>query len=157
MPALEIEAALQDGIVFRVNNGANAGGAGKAAQGEALKKAVRKGVLRGARPVIRGAFDVYHDENANKLIYIKEGCSGNDLAPRFFLHAAPVNNADLPRRRRPYAFDNLNFDFDEYGFEAAGLCIAVRGLPDYAVAEIETGQWLPREDRKIWEGEFRPN
>ena len=157
LPALEIEAALQDGIVFRVNNGANAGGAGKAAQGEALKKAVRKGVLRGARPVIRGAFDVYHDENANKLIYIKEGCSGNDLAPRFFLHAAPVNNADLPRRRRPYAFDNLNFDFDEYGFEAAGLCIAVRGLPDYAVAEIETGQWLPREDRKIWEGEFRPN
>ncbi len=157
LPSLEIEAALQDGVIFRVNNGANAGGEGRATQGEALKKAVRKGVLRGARPVIRGAFDVYHDENANKLIYIKEGCSGNDLAPRFFLHAAPVNNADLPRGRRPYAFDNLNFDFDEYGFEAAGLCAAVRGLPDYAVAEIETGQWLPREDRKIWGGEFRPD
>ena len=157
LPALEIEAALQDGIIFRVNNGTNAGGVGKAAQGEALKKAIREGVLRGARPVIRGAFDVYHDENANKLIYIKEGCSGNDLAPRFFLHAAPVNNADLPRGRRPYAFDNLNFDFDEYGFEAAGLCAAVRGLPDYAAAEIQTGQWLPGEDGKIWGGEFRPN
>ena len=156
LPALEIEAALKDGVIFKINNGKDAGG-GKAAQGETLRKAVREGVLRDARPVIRADFDVYLDENANKLIYIKETCSGNDLAPRFFLHVVPENNADLPRRRRPHAFDNLNFDFDEYGFETAGLCAAARDLPDYAIAEIETGQWLPREDRKIWAGEFRPD
>ena len=157
LPALETEVVLKDGVIFKVNNGKDAGGVGKAAQGETLRKAVREGVLRDAQPVIRADFDVYLDESANKLIYIKETCSGNDLAPRFFLHVIPENNADLPRRRRPYAFDNLNFDFDEYGFEAAGLCAAVRDLPDYAIAEIETGQWLPREDRRIWEGEFRPD
>ena len=142
LPVLEIEAVLEDGVIFKVNKGKDAVVVGKAAQGEALKKAVR--------PVIRGAFDAYHDENANKPIYIKEGCRGDDLAPKFFLKAAPVSKADLPRRRRRRAFD-------EYGFEAAGPCAAVRGLPDYAAAEIQTGQWLPREDRKIWEGEFRPD
>ncbi len=142
LPVLEIEAVLQDGVIFKVNNGKDAGGVGEAAQGDVRKKAVR--------PVIRGAFDAYHDENANKPIYIKEGCRGDDLAPRFLLHAEPVNNADLPRRRRRRAFD-------EYGFEAAGPRAAVRGLPDYAAAEIQTGQRLPREDRKIWGGEFRPD
>ena len=155
LPMLEIEAALQDGMIFKVNNGKDAAGIRGSAQEGALKKAVREGVLRNARPVIRADFDVYLDEKANKLIYLKETCGGNDLEPRFFLHVVPENSADLPRRRRPHAFDNLNFDFSEYGFEAAGLCAAARNLPDYAIAAIETGQFLSPENKKIWQGEFR--
>ena len=155
LPILEIEAALQDGMIFKVNDGKDAGGVRGAAQGGALKKAIREGVLSNARSVIRADFDVYLNEKANKLIYLKETCGGNDLEPRFFLHVVPENSTDLPRRRRPHAFDNLNFAFSEYGFEAAGLCAAARNLPDYAIAAIETGQFLSPENRKIWQGEFR--
>ena len=156
LPVLEIEAVLEDGVIFKAKDGKDAGGRKTADEG-ALMEAIRQAVLKDARRVIHADFDVYLDENGNRLIYLKEPCRGDDLAPKFFLKVVPVNNADLPRRRRPHAFDNLNFDFDEYGFEAAGLCAAARDLPDYAIAEIETGQWLPREDRKIWAGEFRPD
>ncbi len=110
-------------------------------------------LIENTRPVIRSDFDVYM---GNKwLIFVKEECSDADIAPKFFLHIVPVDGADLPDHRKQYRFDNLDFSFNEYGFVDAGRCVAGAPLPDYAIARIRTGQYVPGEGR-IWAGEFRP-
>ncbi len=109
-------------------------------------------LLAEGRPVIRSDFDVYMDDN--RLIFVKEKCSDADVGPRFFLHVDPVDKADLPQHRRPYAFDNLDFSFNGYRLPDSGRCIQVRRLPDYGIAAIRTGQYIPGEGR-LWEGSYR--
>ena len=47
-------------------------------------------------------------------------------------------------------------DFEQYGVRADGRCFMVRKLPDYDIAAIRTGQYIPGEGR-IWEGSFDLN
>ena len=111
-------------------------------------------IAEAGEPAIRAAFDVHLIENA--LIYTREQCSQEDLAARFFIHLRPVDINDLPDHRKRYGFDNLDFSFDQYGRLSGGKCLARIALPEYAVATIRTGQYVPVADgsNQLWEGEI---
>ena len=103
-----------------------------------------------ALPVGASGFYVYVDENENALIYVRDECGEDNIGPKFFLHVVPVDRDDLPDSRGGYHFDNLDFFFDKHGSMKDGRCYAMRDLPDYDIAEISTGQFIP--DRgQIWE------
>ena len=100
------------------------------------------------RPVVSSVFDVYLD--GNRLVYVKEECSDEDVEAGFFLHVYPTEVADLPSHRQAHGFDNLNFSFYRLRYwipwrhgilRGDGRCAAVRTLPDYGIASIETGQF----------------
>ena len=97
-----------------------------------------------ARPVVSARFDVYLD--GSRLVYVKRECGGEDVDARFFLHVYPVDEADLPDPRRPHGFDNLDFVFERRGLRAGGRCAAARVLPEYGIASIHTGQYVPGRD-----------
>ncbi len=99
-------------------------------------------VLKEARLLIRGIFNVYLDKNGNRLIYARDDCTPADIIPKFFLHIIPVDPADLPEQRQQYGYDNLDFSSDAYEFLSDGLCVAKVGLPGYPTATIRTGQYI---------------
>ena len=96
-----------------------------------------------AEPVIRSHFNVYLDRNS--LFYIKEQCEASDIEARFSLHIFPVNRNDLPNERQQFAFDNLDFDFAKHGGIFGQKCAAQVQLPEYQIAGIRTGQFIPGE------------
>ena len=63
---------------------------------------------------------------------------------------------DLPAHLRPPGFDNLDFDFDGDGWIFNGRCMATVALPDYAISEIKTGQFVSAAGgfEHLWEGEI---
>ena len=102
------------------------------------------------QPAIRSDWDVYLV--GNRLIYKKEQCTPEDAGPTFFLHLDPVDMNDLPSHRKQNGFDNLDFAFSNLRPLIDGkVCVAVRELPNYGIAAIRTGQFIPDEGR-IWEG-----
>ena len=106
-------------------------------------------LIEDTEPVIRSRFDVYYADN--RLIYTKEQCTEEDVAPRFFLHVIPADPADL---ENPY-FNNLDFEFIPGVFRNGlddGRCVTIRPLPDYAVERIRTGQFFSGEE-PLWKGE----
>lgn len=104
------------------------------------------------RPAVRAAFDVYLSNEA--LTYIKEECTAADVTGMFIFHAFPANLGDLPEWRQGEEFDNLDFRFDGQGARFDGRCVAVVPLPDYPLARLRVGQWLPQENRQLWGAEF---
>ncbi len=106
-------------------------------------------------PVIRSDWDVYLSEN--RLTYVKEPCAPADTEAWFFLALYPVDVNDLPDDSKQYGFDNLDFHFDRRGVIFDGRCIAAAALPEYDIASIGTGQYVPVEGgyNHLWEGEFR--
>ena len=120
------------------------------------------GVIEAMQPVIHSDFDVYHVDN--RLLYTGGGCSDEDLAPPFFVHVVPADEDDLPAPYRQHGVDFLDFRFKarqlplDFHFEDLSVpgdveCAAVIDLPDYDVARIRTGQYVPGSYR-LWEGEF---
>ena len=99
------------------------------------------------RLAVRSAFDVYLDEN--RLVYVKEECSDEDVDAPFFLHLRAVDVAELPLDRQPHGYDNLDFLFETFGLRVGGRCAAARLLPDYGIASIHTGQYVPGTMR-LW-------
>ena len=108
------------------------------------------GTLAGREPALRAAFGVYLD--GRTLTYAREECAAADTAARFFLHAVPLDPADLPEERRASGFANLDFDFAERGARFGGRCLASAELPDYPLARVRTGQFTP--DGEVWAGGF---
>ena len=108
------------------------------------------GGVNGGLPVIRSDWDVYLV--GNSLIYVKEPCIPEDAEPTFFLHLDPVDMNDLPSYRKQYGFDNLDFAFTDYRLIEGEVCVAMRALPDYAIAAIRTGQFTG--EGRVWEGNF---
>ena len=108
---------------------------------------------RDRRPV-RSDWDVYLIENS--LVYIKEPCASADTEARFFLALYPADGNDLPGRRKQHGFDNLDFDFDERGLIFNGKCMVTAALPEYAIARIDTGQFVHVEGgyNHLWEAGF---
>ena len=102
-------------------------------------------------PVVRGVFDVYWGET--ELIYVNETCDAAEVEARFLLHLYPGDNRDLPTERRPYGFDNLNFDFHRRGTMRDGWCLAIAPLPDYPIKRLRTGQFV-RAAAPVWESEI---
>ena len=106
------------------------------------------------RPDIAADFAVYH--SGNRLIYAKAPCAPADTAAPFLLHIVPTNPADLPESGRPHGFDNRDFTFEETGARLDGQqCIASVALPEYDIAAIRTGQYVPDAGR-LWASEFAP-
>ena len=100
-------------------------------------------------PAMRSAFDVYTEDGA--LIYVKESCAEDDARGRFFLSAFPADPRDLPQTARDagLAHEPLNFHFDRDGAIFDGKCVAIRGLPDYPISHVETGQFALGEG-ELW-------
>ncbi len=118
--------------------------------GRAFRALYRTVVSRS--PAVRATFDVYADEAAGWVTWVKEPCVRRDVEPRFFLHVFPRDAADLPPARQPLGFDSLTFDFDLHGAAWEGACLARAQLPAYAAQRIRVGQWLPDEGREVWSG-----
>ncbi len=123
--------------------------------GRAERLLAELAVARQARPpIIQADFAVYH--NAGRLIYAKEPCTPADTAAAFFLHITPTDAADLPVGREQHGFDNRGFNFYQAGALVAGQqCIASAALPDYNIANVHTGQYVPGAG-VIWELEYEP-
>ena len=95
-------------------------------------------VLAG-EPLASAVFDIHRDGDA--LVYVKEGCTGEEAGAAFFLHVVPVDPADLPADRVRHGFDNLDFELWQRGGRVGERCVAVVALPDYPIASILTGQY----------------
>ena len=104
-------------------------------------------------PSARNRYDVYL--MGNRLIYTREDCAAEDLES-FFLFLEPAAVADLPEWRRQYGFDNLGFDFRQYGMQADGVCLVNFPLPGYAITQVRTGQHSGAAGNfeHLWEEEF---
>ena len=104
-----------------------------------------KGVL-----VASSEFDIYLNEN--RLAFVKESCTPEDVKQTFFLHVVPSDENDLSTDRVQYGFDNLDFNFREHGILGGQLCAATRLLPNYDIDRIATGQYT--EQGSIWTTEI---
>ena len=137
LPELELIAELEDGVILKVN--------------KAYGNADAYRAITATQPIIRSNFNLHLNDNT--LHYVRDTCRPDDLQARFFLHIVPHDTNDLPQHRQQYGFDNLDFAFYEHGVRFDGKCLASVPLPDYPIARINTGQWIPGEG-KLWEGEF---
>ena len=117
-----------------------------------LERARLDTILSGAKgaPAAQSRYDVSIDGRA--LIYRKEPCEADDIAPRFFLHVIPARVDDLPEWRKPHRYDNLDFDFHLHGVALDGKCAAKVPLPAYAIKSVRTGQW--NAGGQIWSAAF---
>ena len=124
---------------------------------EGLTANIRKGWLdiydglADVSPSATAAYSVYIRDEA--LYYVKQPCAAADTEGRFFLALYPEDAADLPAERRRHGFDNLDFDFHNYGMRVDDKCIVRRALPGYAVERVHTGQFV-LDGSAIWEAEF---
>ena len=112
--------------------------------------------IASGEPAVRSVFDVYIGENT--VSYLKSPCGAADVQARFFLALYPEDVEDLPADRRQHGFDNLDFRYDRFAaLGLGGMCIAKRPLPDYPIARIRTGQFVPVEGgfNNLWEAEMR--
>lgn len=100
--------------------------------------------------IIRSRWNVYGYED--RLIYMKESCSQEDIDRPFFLHIFPVEEAVLADHSKQSGFDNQDFNFRNGDLWDGKRCIMVRRLPDYDISRIRTGQNINRVTR-WWIGE----
>ena len=115
--------------------------------------AVRRAVAD-VEPAARARFAVWLE--GQTLTYVREECTEEDAAARFFLHVYPEDVGDLAAWRKEDGFDNLDFDFRQSGaFTEDGGCALVARLPDYPIASIRTGQFDATGQR--WAVEFAPS
>ncbi len=99
-------------------------------------------------PTRRAAFDVYLA--ASTITFAKAPCAAADTAFPFFVHAAPVHPRALPER----SFGNLDFPFHTRGARLDDACLASIPRPAYPVRQLTVGQWLPAEDRALWQADI---
>ena len=109
-----------------------------------------RAAIAAREPAARAAFDVRRD--GRTLSWVRDPCSGEDAAPRFFLHVTPADAGDLPAGRRASGFEGLDFWFRDRGVRFGGTCMATAALPDYPVARIRTGQH--EGGAELWEAEL---
>ena len=112
-----------------------------------------------AVPETRAPFAVYVLRGppgmAPQLLYAKASCAEEDTENPFFLHLYPEREEDLPAGRRSHGYANADFRFQQTGGRFGGWCLAAAPLyQDYPLSRVRTGQWLPEENRRLWEAEF---
>ena len=115
-------------------------------------------LTRTLEPAARSNFDVYID--GHELHYFKQPCGYADVRSTFFLGVFPQNVNDLPVEQRQRGFENLDFEFGQYGQMIDGACAARARLPGYEIARISTGQYSWDADgapTNIWIAEFPVN
>ena len=87
---------------------------------------------------------------AGVLRYSRANCVPAHTAAVFFLHITPVDAADLPPERIVHGYNNYDFRRDDVVIDSAGRCVVERALPEYAIANILTGQYTIASGR-LWE------
>ena len=105
-------------------------------------------------PLARSDFDIYAYDGA--LYYLSADCpppAPNRDAPRFFLHIAPADPADLPAAGREFGFENRDFRLSDRAAFFDGKCVHRQPLPDYPIDRIRTGQFVSGEGR-VWQAEI---
>ena len=127
---------------------------------DAHKTRLNEMIEQAGAPIIRSStFDIYRNDNT--LIYVKEACSNHKADPQdpFFLAVYPGDEGNLSAKRRQHGFDNLDFRFQQRVVQRNERCIVIAPpLPDYDIARIYTGQYIPQADgstRHIWEADVR--
>ena len=115
------------------------------AESQSAHRAARSAALASAPNASAGGFNLYIKDGT--LTYINPQCAAAAARGRFFLSVFPEDAADLPQAARAAGREHqsLNFDFQRHGAALDGVCVAIRDLPDYPIAAIETGQWIPGE------------
>ena len=127
------------------------GGAGPAGPGSALAAGRRPAEIA---PPAAPAFQVSLAAEGKELRYVRADCAPEELEPVFFLHLIPRDLTDLPLHRQLSGFDNQNFNFAEVGGRfSAGQCAAQIPLPQYPIAALRTGQYIPGL-RDLWSVEL---
>ena len=102
--------------------------------------------LESSKPAARAVWDVYLQDG--EIGYMKAPCEPSDYAAPFYAYVHPVNPDDMPARfRLGGGFHSIR---ESTVFEYGGACIMTLRLPSYPIAAIQTGQWLPGEER-LWE------
>jgi hypothetical protein len=95
----------------------------------------------------KNGFTLYISDT--ELAVYNESCGKiRELAP-FYVHVIPISEAD--KNRVPHGFVNLDFNIKSDGVFTGSLCGAVRKLPYIAINNIFIGQWLPAEEKELWE------
>lgn len=111
-----------------------------------------KALLTTSTLIISSHFEVYIDNQHNRLIYVRRNpCALSDVEPRVYLQVFPKQSTELSEHRQ-YVFD-LSFDFYEEIVPIRGYCIATQTLPEDNIAAVRTGQRNNNGDN-IWKGEF---
>ena len=99
-------------------------------------------------------FQVSLQEDGKGLRYVREDCAPADTEPRFFLHIVPRAAADRPSPSPEQGSDNRVFSFAEVGGRLTrGQCQAQIPLPDYPIAALRTGQYIP-DQGDLWSTEL---
>ena len=89
--------------------------------------------------IITDKYDVYR--KGRRLFYVKDECGGRDMRRRFILNIHPVNVEDLEPHDQQRGFEIRDFYFARHRlFSFGASCQGVVELPQYAIAQIRTGQ-----------------
>ena len=96
-------------------------------------------------------WDWYQILSGRQLTYVRPNCARADAQTPFFLEVVPQDPRLLPRDTR---FENLGFEFADRGIVHNGTCLATAQLPDYAIADVRTGQ--RQAERELWRARFTP-
>ena len=151
LPGVETVAELADGVVFR----RTAYEPFDAARHRARKQRYMDQLIQQAsEQVVHAGWSVYR--TGRKLTYLKEPCAPADVQAKFVLHVVPADPANLPAHRQQYNSENLDFLFNWRGEQIDDQCIAIIPLPAYPINRIYIGQWIPAENRTVWEAELSP-
>ena len=158
LPGIEIVAELADGVVLRRTTAEPFDEDRHRAQ---KQRYIEQLIQQASERVVRAGWTVYR--TGRTLIYRKEPCAPADVQAKFVLHVVPADLAELPADRQQYGSDNLDFYFrwsslwKSLGFRLGDQCIAIAHLPAYAIDRIHVGQWIPKDNRTLWEAEFSPD
>ena len=113
--------------------------------------------LEASEPAARAVFDVYLKDG--EVNYLKAPCEPNDYEAPFYLYAYPANSDDLPSEHRRGGFLPVEVPGGEPKRAAAAAfddaCLLTARPPDYPIAAIRTGQWIPGVER-LWEAVIIP-
>lgn len=113
-----------------------------------------KALLTTSTLIINSHFEVYIDDQRNRLIYVRHSsCTLSDIEPRVYLQVIPKQSVEPSEHRQQYIFDDLSFNFYEEIIPISGYCIGTRILPEYDISAVKTGQRTNGGDN-IWEGGF---
>ena len=138
LPEGYLLAALEDGLVFRIDKGAG-----------------RPPELSATPPAHgRAPFDVHlrARDGRTRLVVVDRRCGGGGGAP-FFLRVWPVRAADLSLGREEHGFNEIEFDFVGKRARYGSICVASAALPEYAATHVSIGQFA--DDGPLWRTEFR--
>ena len=102
-------------------------------------------------PIIRSDYDVY--VNGKWLLYNNVSCTERDVVTPFTLRVTPVDVRELGEERSRQGFEEFSFNFSEHGGWLGESCLVIFELPDYAVLNIWTGQYM-LGGGQLWEGGF---